>query len=497
MMKRRVLPALLLLALPGCTVGPDYHGPPATPVPAQFKNARGSEMGKWKVAEPKDGEDRADWWSAFHDPSLDALEKQATASNQDLAVAVARIAEARAQTRVAAADFLPSIQGQPSYTRERNSNTLPSQLGELVGKTPFSTPGVAGGGSPLILATQPLSRTYNQFSFPFDLDWEIDLFGRVRRNTEAARANAAALQADYQNTLLSVTTNVASSYFNLRALDAELDVLEATIKTRTDSLQIAQERLDAGVTSELDVVRAKSELASNESDVFSVRRSRAEMENALAILLGRAASDFKAPAKPLASLPPSIPAGAPSELLERRPDVASAERELAAANARIGVATAAFFPVVRLTGAAGFESADLGHLFQWQSSLWQIGPSVTLPIFQGGRNLANLQNAHAAYDEQVARYRQQVLGAFRDVENALVDLRTLAGQADAQERAVEAEKRSLQLSQDQYNKGAANFLDVLDAQRTLLADQRVSVQLLGQRSQATVQLIKALGGNWR
>jgi multidrug efflux system outer membrane protein len=452
---------------------------------------------------PNDNQARGEWWKVFHDSVLDHIETRAVEANQDIALAVDRIGEVRAQVRVAEADFYPNIDTEPSAIRERLTNTSPYQRGELLGNNPFGTllGGSSGAGSssnqPLVLNTQPLSRTYNLFNFPFDLNWELDLFGRVRRNREAAHATAEAAVSDLNNTLLSVTANVASTYFDVRSLDAEIGVLERTIATRQDALRIAQERLAAGVTSDLDVSRAAADLAGDQADLFAVRRTRAEMEDALAILLGYPASDFALDRKPPGDARlPSIPPGLPSSLLERRPDVAAAERQLAASNARIGVAVAAFFPVIRLTGAAGFESADMGDLFDWQSRIWQIGPSITFPLFEGGRNLANLRAAQARYRQQVDTYREQVLVAFQDVENSLADLHTLAEQADAQERAVAAANRSLQLSQSEYDKGAINFLDVLDAERTLLSDQRTSVQLSGQRHQATVQLIKALGGTW-
>lgn len=497
---RAITAALLLLcsnALAGIpAVGPDYHGPPPVETPAAFKN------GAWKRAEPADTQPRGDWWAVFRDPILNRIETQAVAANQDIALAVDRIAEVRAEVRVAAADFLPGMDTEPDAIRQRLTNTAPFQRGELIGNNPFAIPGAASplattGNQPLVLDTQPLSRTYNTFSFPLDLNWEIDLFGRVRRNREAARATAAAAMADLNNTLLSVTANVAATYYDIRALDAEIGVLERTIATRQDALRIAQERLNAGVTSELDVARATAELAGDQADLFAVRRSRDEMENALATLVGSPAGDFRIARRALIDTRmPNIPPGLPSSLLERRPDVAAAERQLAAANARIGVAVAAFFPVIRLTGAAGFESADMGDLFDWQSRIWQIGPSITFPLFEGGRNMANLRAAQARYRQQVDTYREQVLVAFQDVENALADLHTLSDQSDAQERAVGTAVQALQLSQSQYDKGASNFLDVLDAERTLLADERVSVQLLGQRLQATVLLIKALGGTW-
>jgi len=500
---KRILPFLCVPALAGIpAVGPSYKGPPAVETPLAYKNAA------WKKAEPRDALNRGDWWKVFRDPVLDRLEAQGVSANQDVALAVDRIGEVRAQVRAATADFFPNVDTEPQAVRQRLTNTSPFQRGELLGNNPLtlpttSTPGAASSGlgsssnAPLILDTQPLSRTYNLFTFPVDLNWELDLFGRVRRNREAAKATAEAAMADFHNTMLSVTANIASTYYDIRAIDAEIGVLERTISTRQDALGIAQERLNAGLTSEVDVARATAELAGNQADLFSVRRSRLEMENALATLLGFPASDFRLARRPLIDTRmPNIPPGLPSSLLERRPDVASAERQLAASNARIGVAVAAFFPVIRLTGAAGFESADMGDLFDWQSRMWQIGPSITFPLFEGGRNIANLDTAKSRYRQQVDSYRKQVLVAFQDVETALGDLHTLSDQSDAQERATAAAVRTLQLSQSQYGKGATNFLDVLDAERTLLSDERISVQLLGQRLQATVMLIKALGGSW-
>ncbi len=492
----------MLCGLLGCgaarggipAVGPNYNGPPAVETPEVYKD---TGSGTWKKAAPRDMESRGEWWKVFTDPVLDRLEEQATRANQDIALAVDRISEVRANVSVAAADFYPNVDTEPNGLRQRTSNTEPFQRGELIGNNPFATGAAPASTGPLVLDTQPQTRSYNVFRFPLDLSWELDLFGRVRRNREAARATAQGAVADYNNTMLSVTANVASTYYDLRALDAEINVLERTIKTRQDALGIARERLNAGLTSDLDVSRAEAELAGDQADLFGVKRSRLEVENSLATLVGTPAGDFRvAPRALIDTRIPNIPAGLPSALLERRPDVASAERQLAAANARVGVAVAAFFPVIRLTGAAGFESADMGDIFDWQSRIWQIAPSITFPLFEGGRNAANLSAAKARYREQEDQYRKQVLVAFQDVETALGDLRTLSDQSDAQERAVSAAVRSLQLSQSQYGKGASNFLDVLDAERTLLADERTSVQLLGQRLQTTVLLIKALGGSW-
>ena len=495
--------------LVGCkAVGPDYHGPPpdGTPDPAKYKNAGLNK--NWKVAEPDDKNPRGPWWEIFHDPDLDRLEGAAAAGNQDLRLSVARLAESRAQARVAASDFYPHVDFDGTYARQRSTNNDPYQTGRLVnpkslsgltggsGGTGTGTGGTTGTSGGLSLTQQPLTRTFSLFREPADLNWEVDLFGRVRRNYEAARADRQAAEADAVNVNLSVTANVAIMYFNVRSEDSEIKVIEDTIKARREALGIAEERLQAGLTSELDVQRERAELAGNEADLAAAQRARAEMENALATLVGQPASVFRERRHELHADPPHIPAGLPSELLERRPDVAQAERELAANNARIGVAVAAFFPRVTVTGAAGFESATIIDVLSPGSRLWQIGPSVSIPIFEGGRNQANLDAARARYDQQLARYRGQVLQAFQDVENALVDLRLLAQQSEAQNRAVESAQRTLQLANQSYRQGASTYLDITDAERTLFNDQRVSAQLLGQRMQATVQLIKALGGGW-
>jgi multidrug efflux system outer membrane protein len=512
---------ILSLALAGCAVGPDYHGPPPeeyTP-PGKFKNASGAN-GRWKVGEPADQQTRGSWWTIFHEPQLNDLVNQALAGNQDLRVAASHIAEARSLDRVAASQFYPEITFAGSATRQRITNTGPLQRGQLVGPSPLGASaapaaampaGMAAAGAtaapvgsssssaPVILAEQPLTTTYNLFRAPLELSWELDLFGRVRRTYEASRAQRQGIERDYENTALIVAANVAVNYFALRSLDAEAVILDRAIATRREALRIAEERLQAGLTSELDVTRARADLASNEADSFALARTRGQVENALATLIGRPASLVRLTRNPLpaGSVPPHVPAALPSQLLERRPDVAEAERQLVAANAQIGVAKAAFFPVIRLTGEGGFESADLGLLFNWESRIWRLGPSVTLPIFEGGRNVANLGAATARYDEAVGRYRGQVLTAFQEIENALNDLHQLAGQSEADQRALTAALRSLELAREQYAKGQVNFLDVLDAERNALADERVVAELAGQRMQATVALVKALGGGWR
>ncbi len=508
----------LALLLPGCAVGPDYHGPPSDRAPAAFKNA--ALDARWKPAEPADARARGAWWSVFHDSALDQYESRALAGNQDLKVAAARIGQARAQARVAAADLYPQASASASALRQRTTNTGPIQKARFLGQSPFGAAGAgaagaipggaasapsaaasssSGAANSGALATQPLSNTFSLFRAPLTLDWELDLFGRVRRGYEAARAEAQSAQATYENVSLSLSANVAVNYFALRGLDAEMDVLARTLKARHEELRIAQERLAAGLTSELDAVRAQADLAGNEADLQALQRTRAQVENALATLLGEPASTLRLTPHPLDlhSAPPRLPAGVPSRMLERRPDVAAAERSLAAATARIGVARAAFFPRLSLTGEAGFESADLAQLFNWESRVWQIAANAAQPLFQGGRNVANLAISSARLQEATAQYRGEVLRAFQEVENALSDLRTLAAQAEAQERGTVAARRALLIAQQQYTRGAANFLVVLDAQRVLLADERVAAQLSSQRLQATVNLIKALGGDWR
>jgi multidrug efflux system outer membrane protein len=488
-------------------VGPNYRGVPqqtTADLPSRYKN-RSTGNSLWKLAVPNEAALGGRWWLIFDDRTLNRLESGALANNQDLRTAVNRIDQAQAQVRLATADLLPNVGANGKFTNQRTSSTDAVQQGRLVGNLSAlgggaggssASPTFTGSNGPL-LTQQPVSTTFDTYQHTVDLSWELDIFGRVRRNVEAAKANKESAEYDLLATQLGVTANLANQYFMLRALDSEAAILERTIATRQDALRIAEERLASGLTSELDVQRAKSDVASDQADLYSVKRARGELENGIATLTGQPASNLALARAPLErQKPPTVPVGLPSTLLERRPDVASSERSVAAANARVGVAVAAFYPDVRLNGASGFETAHLGDIFAGQSLIWSVGPSITVPIFEGGRNSANLQNARAQYEETVNRYRAQVLTAFQDVENALVDLHTLAGQATAQDIAVTAARRALELSQQQYEKGAVSFLDVLDAERTLLQDERIAAQLLGDRMQVTVQLVKALGGKW-
>jgi len=453
--------------LAGLAVGKDYQRP-ATPTSTNFSDA---QLGTWKEATPADAIARGNWWAVFSDPVLDELEREAAVNNQDLKAAVARVTQARALARNARADFFPSLTFDPSASRGRTSvndlNSVPNQLG-------------------------------NDFRVPIDLTYELDLWGRVRRTFEGANADAQGRLAAFENTLLVLKADVALNYFALRTLDTERAILRNTLELRRDALDLVNARFNGGAASELDVSRAETELNSTEAEIFAVDRSRAEVEHALAVLVGKPASDFAVKELPLDAntLPPVIPAGLPSDLLERRPDIAEAERALAAANARIGVAKAAFFPVVRLTGVAGFESLDIDTLFNWQSRVWSIGPSITLPLFQGGRNRANLKRSQAAFEENVANYRQRILVAFKEVQDALTGTRLLSQQATAQERSRTSARKTADISNIRYRAGLVSYLEVVESERTALTTERESARLTGQRLVTSVQLIKALGGGW-
>jgi outer membrane protein, multidrug efflux system len=450
------------------SVGPDYVAP-KTAAPANYRDADAGLT--WKTAEPAEQFARGEWWKIYADPALDALEARALAANQDLRAAAARVEQARAAAGLARSNYWPQIAVNGLVTRERTSattdNVFPDQL----------------------------TTTYRA---PLAAAWELDLFGRIRRLTESARADAEASVATFETVRLALTSDVAANYFTLRALDRELAIVRQTVALRRGAVDLIGSRVKIGTAGELDSARAEAELASTEAEAAAVASRRASMQNTLAVLVGTAAPEFEIADSPNAlAVPPAIPAGLPASLLERRPDVAAAERSLASANARIGVAKAAFFPSISLTGSAGFASGDIDRLFNADSRVWSIGPSVYLPIFQGGRNRANLQRSRAAFDESVAVFRQRVLVAFREVQDALTATRLVAEQAAAQDRALAAVRRAAELAQVRYDTGYVSYLDVLDAQRTALASERASTQLAALRLNTSVALIKSLGGGWQ
>jgi multidrug efflux system outer membrane protein len=469
-------PALVLTAgvalLTGCSVGPDYVQPTA-PQSVTYK-----EAGQWKKAEPQDAIAKGDWYSVFHDPELNKLEAEAQTANQSLRAAVARVSESRASARQTEANFFPTVNATANGSRQRTS---PND-GQIDAQSPTGT------ASPTIFTSATV--------VPFDLSYEVDIWGKVRRAFEAAGDKAQASVADYENVLLTLKADVATNYFALETQDALIGVQRRTISAYKENLDLTNSRFKGGISTLLDVEQAEATLAAAQAQLGSFQQTRAQYEHAIAVLLGRPPSTFSIPYSPLNTDPPVIPPGLPSDLLERRPDVAEAERLVAAQNAQIGVAIAAFFPTVSLTGQTGFDSGDLGLLFNWESRIWSYGPNIQFPIFEGGQLSANVKEQRAAYEENVANYRQQVLVAFQDVENSLSSLRYLAEQQEAEDRAYTAYQKALDLTNQRYTTGLVSYFDVIQAEGLALGAEQSTVQIRGNRIATTVLLIKALGGGW-
>ncbi|MGE8064267.1 efflux transporter outer membrane subunit [Pseudomonas sp. NPDC089569] len=470
-----------MLVTAGCSLAPNYEKPEVT-TPQAYKEQKaptplGSvEAGNWKTAEPSEAFARGEWWRVFNDTTLDHLESQARDANQNLVAAAARLKEARALNQSARSALFPTVDAGFGPTRQRVSPA--SQFQSDSGQGASQTMWRAQGG----------------------VSYEVDMFGRVASSVDAADAETQRSEALFQSVLLALQADVAQNYFALRELDAEVLVYNRAIELREQALKLVQQQYSLGDTSELDVARAESELATAQSDAMTIQRLRAASEHSLAVLLGKAPAEFSMAASPLQPVNLRIPPGLPSSLLERRPDIAAAERSMAAANARIGVAKAAFFPSLTLTGTAGFESGSLSNLFKWSSRTFLLGPlagtALDLPIFDGGLREGNLAKARADYEEDVANYRQQVLVAFREVEDNLSDLRVLEEQTLTQSRAVEASSRAAKVARAQYTEGDVIYLSVIDAERTALQSRRAAVQLQGAQVAATVNLIRALGGGW-
>jgi outer membrane protein, multidrug efflux system len=462
-------PLLVAMILAGCAA-PALRDPQIE-VPSGFKEAAD---GRWKPAQPAEAQPRGEWWKAFNDNALNKLIDDATAANANLAAAAARVKQARAIAGIVEADRSPTINAGLGVQRGRasaNALGLPE-------------------GTPVAPATAWQGR--------LTASYEIDLFGRVGNNVSAAQADAAVSEATFRSVLLALQADVAQTYFRLRATDAELAFLNETVRLREENVRINQRRFDLGDLGELDLARSKTELATTRSEAIALERQRAQFEHALAVLLGRPAAAFGADSNPLlaSSSLPGIPAGLPSALLERRPDIAAAQRAMIASNARIGVAKSAMFPALSLTGAGGGQSADLSDVFKWSSRTWVIGALLSMPIIDGGRTNANIARSEAALEESVASYRHSVLTAFAEVEDNLSGLRTLAGQAQEIDDAVASARRSAELASKLYQAGRSSYLDVLDAQRNLAAVERSAVQLRGTRATTTVALIRSLGGGW-
>jgi multidrug efflux system outer membrane protein len=457
------------LTLQSCVVGPDYARPDlSAQLPESFDVPEG-----WKIAEPGDGAELTEWWRCFRDPELNLLMEKAMGRNQDLKAAFHRIEQSRAMAQAAWSHLLPGTRFEPSATRAKRSGTIRNTATNLTGIT-----------------------TTN-LSLPFMLRYEIDFWGRIRRSIEAAESETLASEAACRQVALTLQAELTIQRARLRSLDAEIAIFEETVGLRNKSLDLIRKRFDAGDTDAVDVSRAETELSSTESELLGLRRNREEIENAIAVLAGEPSSGFRLAADPLPeSEPPTPPVSLPAALLERRPDVAEAERLMAAANARIGVAKAAFFPTVSLNATAGLESGSTANLFHLASRTWGIGPEATMPIFEGGRNRAELRRAEAQYDEVTANYRQTVLDAIREVDDALAASSWLARQSEAQERTVASARRTVDLSMLRYEGGVADYFEVVDAQRTLLDAEQQAVRLRVGRRLAVVALVKALGGGW-
>jgi multidrug efflux system outer membrane protein len=474
-MKHWILAWALPLALGACSLAPQFERP-SVEIPNKYKELTAEERGSWKAAQPAEAAPRGEWWKAFGDPVLDQLEAEATAANQSLKAAAARVAQARALVGVARADRVPQVNAGFGATRQK--------------------PSAASLGLPDGTNVPP----FTVWRGLLTASYEVDLFGRVSDGINAARGDFEASEATFRSVQLALQADVAQTYFSLRSTDEEFQLLRDTVKLREESVRLLQRRFDLGDIGEFDLARAKTELSVAQSDAIALERSRAQLEHGLAVLLGKPPASFSLAAAPLATAMPSIPAGLPSSLLERRPDIAAAQRTMAAANARIGVAKSAFFPLLRLTAQGGYESAELGDLFNWSSRTWALGPLfgtlLSLPLIDGGRNQANLDRSYAVLEESVADYRQRVLAAFAEVEDNLVALRTLAGQADATRDSVASATRAFRIADSRYRAGATGYLDVIDVQRSLLSAQRLDTQIRGARASSTVALIRALGGGW-
>jgi len=452
--------------LAACTVGPNYHRPPM-PTPPTYKTEA-----PWRAAEPKDSIPKGAWWEIYNDAELNAYEQQLLKANQSLAAANDRLSQARSLARVASAGYFPTMSVDPNASRTRYSGNRPV---------------VVTVGRPL---------TQNTFEIPFLLSYEPDLFGKVRRTLEASNASLQSTAADYYNVNLVLTAELAADYFSLRELDAELQVVHEGVTIQQKGLQLVDARHSGGVASGLDLAQQKTLLDSTQTQLYLVQQQRAQYEHAIAVLTGNPASTFSIPVLPLNATPPAVPLGVPSDLLERRPDVATAERQMAYQNAQVGLATAAFYPQLTIFGGGGVQSTNITNLLTAPSAIWAVGGDLLQPIFEGGRNRANLAATKSAYNEAEAKYRESVLTAFQQVEDGLSGLNTLSQAVNTQNSAVADARRALELANNRYVGGVTSYLDVITAQSALLTNQRLATQLLGQQMVTSVYLVKALGGGW-
>jgi NodT family efflux transporter outer membrane factor (OMF) lipoprotein len=473
-MRRAWLAAAAAALVAGCKVGPDYARP-AAPASDAYKEALPvafSDAGArspWPRAQPADRLPRGKWWEVFGDPQLNALEEQVAASNQTLQAAEARFREARAMVGISRAAQFPIVSTAPEIDSLLKSNRSPYFSG---------------------------THTTGDFILPLDLSYEVDLWGRIARGVTASGATAQAAAADLATATLSLQAELALDYFDLRSADSQKQLLDDSVKAYADALQLTENRLEGGAAPESDVAQAKTQLDTTRVQDTDVSVQRAQLEHAIAVLIGQPPSAFSLPAAPLALREPVVPVGVPSDLLQRRPDIAAAERRVAAANEQIGIARAAYYPSLSLSGAAGYEGTTITDWLNWPSRFWAVGLTMSQTLFDGGRRRAATAAARAAYDATVADYRQTILGAFQQVEDNLAALRILEQEAAQQDEAVASAKNSLQLFTNRYVGGYDTYLQVIIAQTVALTNQRNQTDILRRRMEASVLLIKALGGGW-
>ncbi len=474
--KMRAAAALLcgILLLQGCVVGPKYNRPPVQ-APGTYKEVTPDDLKKmdgWKVAQPQDSALHGKWWEILGDPELNTLEEQVNISNQNVAAAFANFMAARALVREARAQYFPTVSVGPSITYQHQ---------------PSSTSTVAKAAS---------GTTFTEYSLPFDASWTPDLWGRVRNTVRANVANAQASAADLENTRLTAQAELAVDYFQLRGQDALKQLLDSTVVAYEESLKLTKALYETGIDSDESVAQAETQLEATRALDTNIGILRSQYEHAIALLVGQSASSFSIAVEPLKTPPPAIPFGVPSQLLERRPDVAASERLMAQANALIGVQKAAYYPTVALGASFGFQSTSGSSLFSWPSRLWSVGPAISELIYDGGLRRATVEQYRAQYDQTVANYRNTVLTAFQQVEDDLSGLRILSQEVQEQDIAIASAQRSLNLATDRYRLGIDPYLNVITAQTTLFSNQQTAVNLRIEQIVDSVQLIEALGGGW-
>lgn len=466
--RKLLIAALLPVAVTACTVGPNYVRPEA-PVPVAFKEVKG-----WKVAQPGGGKLDEAWWRLFNDPDLNALEEQVVISNQNLKAAEAQVRQARALITQQRSAYFPTATVGASITRSQRGVTSSSASG--------------GTGNSVQNSTA--------YSLPFDFSWEADVWGKIRRSVEASSDSFQASEADLAAARLSAQAELAQDYFLLRVQDLQQQLLDATVASYQKAYDLTRNRYQGGVAARSDLLQAETQLKTTQAQAIDLGVQRAQLEHAIALLIGKPASAFSLPTRPFAAVFLQIPAGLPSQLLERRPDIAAAERRMASANAQIGVAQAAYYPTVGLSASAGLQAASLADWFTWPSRFWAIGPVLSQTLFDGGLRRGQTEQARATYDQTVANYRQTVLTGFQEVEDNLSALRILETEALAQDDAVRSAAETLAVALNQYRAGVVSYLNVTAAQSTELANRRTAVGILGRRLTASVLLIRALGGGW-